>query len=212
MDRNLDFTISQDRFGGLPQYVDQLKEEGVRFVTIQDPCISIGEPNCTYRPFDLGEQLDVWVKRASGGPVKGEVWPSDPVYFPDFTNPRTQLWWSLLVTEYHDTIAYDGLWIDMNEPSNFVVGDMEVGCSSGNVNFPPYLPAIRVDTASAGLADKSLCGDAQHSLGQHYHVHNMFGWSQSAPTLAGVREATGARGLVLSRSTFVGSGQWVAHW
>ena len=40
----------------------------------------------------------------------------------------------------------------------------------------------------------------------------MFGWSQSAPTLAGVREATGARGLVLSRSTFVGSGQWVAHW
>ena len=212
MERNLDFTISQDRFGELPQYVDQLKEEGVRFVTIQDPCISTGEPNCTYRPFDLGEELDVWVKKASGGPVKGQVWPSDPVYFPDYTNPRTELWWSLLVREYHDTIAYDGLWIDMNEPSNFVSGDMQEGCASTSVNFPPYLPAIRVDEASHGLADKSLCGDAQHSLGQHYDVHNMFGWAQSASTLAGVREATGARGLVLSRSTFVGSGQWVAHW
>ena len=212
MDRNLDFTISQERFGGLSQYVDELKVTGVRFVTIQDPCISTGEPNNTYRPFELGQQLDVWVKKKSGGPITGQVWPSDPVYFPDFTNPRTELWWSLLITEFHDTIAYDGLWIDMNEPSNFVAGDMTEGCEGTPVNFPPYLPAIRLEDPSHGLADKSLCGDAQHSLGQHYDVHNMFGWAQSAPSLAGVREATGARGLVLSRSTFVGSGQWVAHW
>merc|ERR1719507_285377 len=40
----------------------------------------------------------------------------------------------------------------------------------------------------------------------------MFGWTQSKPTLDAVRLATGKRGLVLSRSTFVGSGAWVAHW
>ena len=212
MDRSLDFTVSQDRFGGLSDYVQQLKQDGVKFVTILDPCISTGEPNCTYRPFDLGQEMDVWVKTPSGTPLTGQVWPLDPVYFPDYTNPRTKLWWSLLVTEFHDLLEYDGLWIDMNEPSNFVPGDMYSGCESVNVNYPPYMPRIRLDNTDHGLADKSLCGDSVQYLGQHYHVHNMFGWSQSSPTLTGVREATGGRGLVLSRSTFIGSGQWVAHW
>ena len=111
MDRSLDFTISKDRFGGLAEYardsdgiselpylrfgglaeyVDLLKAEGVKFVTILDPCISTGEPNCTYRPFDLGQELDVWVKKPNGDPVTGQVWPLDPVYFPDYTNPRTK--------------------------------------------------------------------------------------------------------------------------
>ena len=212
MDRSLDFTISQDRFGGLAEYVDILKAEGVKFVTILDPCISTGEPNCTYRPFDLGQELDVWVKKPSGEPLTGQVWPLDPVYFPDYTNPRTKVWWQQLITEFHETIKYDGLWIDMNEPSNFYPGDLYEGCAGNNVNFPPYVPGIREASSGNGLADKSLCGDSLHHLGRHYDVHNMFGWSQSQPTLAGVREATGGRGLVLSRSTFVGSGQWVAHW
>ena len=90
MDRSLDFTISEDRFGGLAEYVNLLKAEGVKFVTILDPCISTGEPNCTYRPFDLGQELDVWVKKPNGDPVTGQVWPLDPVYFPDYTNHRTK--------------------------------------------------------------------------------------------------------------------------
>ena len=42
-----------------------------RFVTILDPCISIGEPNCTYRPFDLGEQYGVWIHNPDGSPFIG---------------------------------------------------------------------------------------------------------------------------------------------
>ena len=70
MERSLDFTVSQTRFGGLPDYVRQLKEEGVRFVTILDPCISTGEPNNTYRPFDLGQELDVWVQLPGEGEIQ----------------------------------------------------------------------------------------------------------------------------------------------
>jgi len=212
MERSLDFTVSTQRFSGLPDFVRLLRDDGIKFVTILDPCISTGEPNCTYRPFDLGQELDVWIKKPDGGALTGQVWPQDPVYFPDYTNPRTKLWWSTLVNEFHQLLEYDGLWIDMNEPSNFVTGDMYQGCESKNVNYPPYMPSIRLDNADHGLADKSLCGDSVHHLGLHYDVHNLFGWSQSQPTLQGVRDATGGRGLVLSRSTFVGSGQWVAHW
>ena len=34
MDRELDFTVSQDRFGGLAEYVQELKGRGVKFITI----------------------------------------------------------------------------------------------------------------------------------------------------------------------------------
>ena len=34
MDGNRDFTVSPDRFGGLPQYVKDLKARGVKFITI----------------------------------------------------------------------------------------------------------------------------------------------------------------------------------
>ena len=34
MDGRRDFTISPDRFGGLPEYVKELKAKGIRFMTI----------------------------------------------------------------------------------------------------------------------------------------------------------------------------------
>jgi hypothetical protein len=34
-----------------------------------------------------------------------------------------------LFEEFQQTIAFDGLWIDMNEPANFVAGDMNDGCA-----------------------------------------------------------------------------------
>jgi len=34
MDRELDFTISPERFGGLSEYVLELKSRGIKFITI----------------------------------------------------------------------------------------------------------------------------------------------------------------------------------
>ncbi len=44
------------RFGGLPEYVDEIKEEGIKFVTILDPCISTGQGD-DYRPYALGNEV-----------------------------------------------------------------------------------------------------------------------------------------------------------
>jgi alpha-glucosidase (family GH31 glycosyl hydrolase) len=72
MDQNLDFTYSKDRWAGLPTYVNQLKDNGTKFIIILDPAIANGIPN--YRPFDLGQQMDVWVKNADNKtPVEGKV-------------------------------------------------------------------------------------------------------------------------------------------
>lgn len=52
MDRRLDFTVDTTNFAGLAEYVLELKNRGIKFVTIIDPCIATGEEN--YRPLELG--------------------------------------------------------------------------------------------------------------------------------------------------------------
>ena len=67
-----------------------------------------------------------------------QVWPGE-VAFPDFTNPHTQTYWDKFVSLFHSNISFDGLWIDMNEPSNFVPGSLD-GCPNTSINNPPFLP------------------------------------------------------------------------
>ncbi len=110
----LDFTYSEERFPDLPNYIRELKEKGIKFVTILDPAISIIDEN--YEPFDLGNEMDVWYKKQDGTPMTGRVWPhgnTAPVYFPDYSKNSTREWWAYLVEKFHDLLEYDGLWIDM---------------------------------------------------------------------------------------------------
>ncbi|KAG0722690.1 putative maltase-glucoamylase 2 [Chionoecetes opilio] len=62
------------------------------------------------------------------------------------------------------------------------------------------------------MADKTLCLAADETPYRHYDVHNLYGWAQAEPTLRAVQQVTGRRGVVVSRSTFPGSGQWSGHW
>ena len=43
------------------------------------------------RPFDLGNDMDVWLKEPSGDYVLGRVWPEDPTYFPDYSKPECKV-------------------------------------------------------------------------------------------------------------------------
>ena len=67
-----------------------------------------------------------------------QVWPGT-VAFPDFTNPYTETYWEKVVPAFHANVSFDGLWIDMNEPSNFVPGSAD-GCPETGINNPPFLP------------------------------------------------------------------------
>lgn len=50
-----------------------------------------------------------------------QVWPG-AVHFPDFLSKEGQSWWQDQVTNFYDQVKFDGLWVDMNEPSNFCTG------------------------------------------------------------------------------------------
>ncbi|XP_072039745.1 sucrase-isomaltase, intestinal-like [Amphiura filiformis] len=208
MDEERDFTYNQVDFAGLPAYVDTLHGYGMHVIIILDPCIAIIRDG-SYEAFDTGEAMNIWVKNSDCiTSAEGKVWPPENTYFPDYSKPITQTWWTDECVKFHDIIDYDGLWIDMNEPANFVTGSI-TGCNTNKYNNPPYKPRVLGDI----LADKTMCPDACHYLGRHYDMHNLFGYTQAIQTQPAARAATpGKRSVVISRSTFPGLGQYSGHW
>lgn len=58
----------------------------------------------------------------------GKVWPGTTV-FPDFFHPEAFAYWAGQIFDFQQVAAFDGLWIDMNEISNFCTGQCQ-GSSS----------------------------------------------------------------------------------
>uniref|UniRef100_A0A9J8ADS9 Lysosomal alpha-glucosidase n=1 Tax=Cyprinus carpio carpio TaxID=630221 RepID=A0A9J8ADS9_CYPCA len=199
------FTFDLQRFGDLPRMVEEFHQLGMKYVLILDPGISSASPPGSYKPFDDG------LKRGSLRNMEGsieilylsnQVWPG-PTAFPDFTNPTTQDWWTDCIRVFHSKVPVDGLWIDMNEPSNFVQGSVD-GCPDSDLEKPPYTPGVIGGQLNAG----TLCVSAQQYLSNHYNLHNLYG-SQNHLT-GEISEST--RPFVLSRSSFPGLGRFSAHW
>ena len=73
----------------------------------------------------------------------------------------------------------DGLWLDMNEISNFCDGECDNttntsgGNSSVSTNDPPY--SINNQGDRRPLNSKTIDMDATHYNGLEYDVHNLYG-------------------------------------
>ncbi|XP_047550341.1 probable maltase-glucoamylase 2 [Lutra lutra] len=239
MDRKLDFTLSSS-FKNLSFLIEQMKNNGMRFILILDPAISGNET--MYQPFKRGKENNVFIKWPNSNDIVwGKTWPELPnvnvdtsldhetqvklyranVAFPDFLRNSTAAWWKMEIKELYENfqksgknLKFDGLWIDMNEPSNFVDGSVR-GCSDEILNNPPYMPYL--ESREKGLSSKTLCMESEQILldgsrVRHYDVHSLYGWAQTRPTYEAVQEVTGQRGVVITRSTFPSSGRWGGHW
>jgi alpha-D-xyloside xylohydrolase len=120
MERWRDFTFDPVNFPlpALQEFVDDLHEGGRRFVPILDPGIPL-LPG--YKPYEDGIKRNIFLRDVTGSPYIGEVWPG-PVHFPDFISQEGQQWWLDQVRAFYADVKFDGLWVDMNEPSNFCTG------------------------------------------------------------------------------------------
>ncbi|XP_066291231.1 lysosomal alpha-glucosidase-like isoform X3 [Branchiostoma lanceolatum] len=207
MTSHLDWTYDGDKFAELPAVVKDLHDHGQHYIMIVDPGISNTQKAGTYPPYDVGLKRGVFINDTDGNPIVGSVWPGDTT-FPDFTNPITQQWWLEMAADFHKKVPFDGMWIDMNEPSNFVDGSTH-GCPDNELEKPPYTPAVNL---FRHLAWRSLCASSVQHLGVHYNLHSLYGLFHTIAARNALVSIRGTRPVVISRSTFPSSGRHGGHW
>ena len=203
-----DFTYDHNSYKTLPQMVENLHQHQQHYVMIIDPGISNQQPSGSYPPYDDGLSQGVFIsKPLGGGPIEGSVWPGKTV-FPDFTHPSVSSYWEKQLQSYHSQVPFDGVWVDMNEPSNFVDGST-FGCPENNLEKPPYTPRI----LGGYLFSRTLCASSIHHNNQvHYNLHSLTGLFEMKATSEALIKIRRKRPFVISRSTFPSAGKYGGHW
>lgn len=230
MDAYKDFTLDPNNYpqSEVKQFVDNLHAAGQSFVPIIDPGIMV---ESGYKGYEDGVAADLFIKDIAGGYYLGQVWPG-PTYFPDFFHPAAQNYWTEQLRSFHDMVPVDGIWIDMNEVSNFcnVDGRGQVCYNPGNCpgesqttcclvcstvdpnnryDFPPY----NIGNGFGALSVKTIAVSATHYGNvTEYDAHNLYGLTEAIATAESMTTIRGKRPFVLSRSSFASSGVHTAHW
>ncbi|KAG6757771.1 hypothetical protein POTOM_038096 [Populus tomentosa] len=229
MDGHKDFTLNPNNYPRpkLLAFLEKIHSIGMKYIVLIDPGIGV---NSSYGVYQRGIANDVFIKY-QGEPYLAQVWPG-AVNFPDFLNPKTVEWWGDEIRRFHELVPVNGLWIDMNEASNFCSGLCKIPkdkqCPSGtgpgwdccldckNItetrwDDPPY--KINASGLQVPIGYKTIATSAVHYNGVlEYDAHSIYGFSQAIATHKALQGLEGKRPFILSRSTYVGSGKYAAHW
>ncbi|MBT2394239.1 glycosyl hydrolase [Streptomyces sp. ISL-1] len=177
------FTVDRERFPDLPGLAKDLREEGVRLVSIVDPAVKAERGNAVY---DSGSAAGAFVRDPRGREVRGVVWPGECVY-PDFTDPAVRRWWGEL---YEERLAqgFCGVWHDMNEP----------------VSFAPFGDMTLPRSARHALEGRG---------GDHREAHNVYGLAMARAGYEGLRRLRPEeRPFLFSRSGWAGMQRYGGTW
>lgn len=183
MDGYRSWTWDPVGFSDPPGLIADLEDIGFKTVAIIDPGLKLDPQWDIYAEGLAGEHF---LMDPSGGPFVGEVWPGASVY-PDFTRPETREWWAGLVPRVTEA-GVRGIWLDMNEPANFLAED--------GYTVPGSV------TAHGDGHPTSMDG-----------IHNVYALMENMATFAGLLAARpDRRPFLLTRAGFAGIQRYTAVW
>ncbi|KAG3160530.1 hypothetical protein PI124_g7614 [Phytophthora idaei] len=209
-------------------------------------------------PIARGEELDIFVKGVNGERYAQKAFRSGWAVFVDFFHPEASHFWHEQLTKFHKYVMpFDGLWLDMNEPSSTcdcVLAAKDDICAhtcnerhstkpsrrdegvveleqvavpgdggfirTNDVNFPfdpyrqPFAPGQNEPNSGGhgNLNSATLPMAALHHSSLHYNLHSLYGHAQARATHHALNSIVNKRSVLLSRSTFSGTGRYAGHW
>ena len=218
------FTIN-DKFKDIIPYVENtIHKDGGKLVPITGLGYSSEDVNNSY--IKLGEELDIFIKsNYTKKCLIGKVWGKKTV-FPDFLNPNISTFWNKGLEDYHNLINYDGIWINMNEPSNILENSKCIGeiaeeseCTKEknkyNIDELPYIPGYK-NNIKDNLSYRSISENALvygiNGSNTIYDTKPLISYYQTMHTYNYFNDSLKKRPFILSRSTSLGSGKYTFHW
>jgi alpha-glucosidase len=176
------FTWDRERFPDPTALTRDLRELGIRLVTIVDPGVKVDESYPVYRE---GHDADLFLKNTRGREYQNVVWPGTCA-FPDFTDPRARAWWGEKLPALLDH-GVAGIWCDMNEPTMFIP-------------TPQTLPP---DVVHPGGAEPTLHAEVHNLYGSLMAQATREGLLRHQPD---------RRPFVISRAGYAGLQRHALHW
>ncbi|KAJ5268560.1 hypothetical protein N7505_004318 [Penicillium chrysogenum] len=140
------FTLDEERFpiDKMRELVSYLHKHDQHYIVMVDPAVS----NSDNGAFERGHDQGIFLHRDNeqNELYQGAVWPGLTVY-PDWFNKETQRYWNSEFERFfspRDGVDIDGLWIDMNEASNFCPYPCKNPAEYAQQNnLPPVPPPVR---------------------------------------------------------------------
>jgi len=172
------FTVNQNTFGDMAGCIEELHQKGVKSICIVDPGVKIDPEYQVYKDLHF---LGAYLKNEDGSDFVAKIWPGKAL-LPDFGDENMRDWWADVQKKWLSTYHFDGVWNDMNEPSNF-------------------------DGANAATA-KAF--NARGAIRNEYNLYGYY--MAQASALGCEKSSPGKRPLVITRSGYPGSQKSAIVW
>jgi len=210
MEQYQDFTVSTTDFKDLPAAVADWKEQyNIKYVPILDGGIAY-TPGQKGSAYERGLSKKVYIQDpvTAPEPFVGKVWPG-PAVFIDWYHDDAHQYWIDEMKKLHDKLDFDGMWIDMNEASNFCNGH----CTLDKVVENSVQKQLFYTPGGRDLDEKSISIDAKHVREiTEFEAHSTYGFFMGKATSAYFTEEAERRQFIITRSSTSGSGKYVSKW
>ncbi|QGR19827.1 alpha-glucosidase MalA [Stygiolobus azoricus] len=192
------FTWNKDRFYDPKKFIDELHSRGVKIITIVDHGVRADQ---NYKIFLSG--LGKYCETDKGDLFVGKLWAGNCVY-PDFFREETREWWSNLIAEWLSQ-GIDGIWLDMNEPTDF---SMEY-CINDVLG---KLPINLKNLAEYKAFPDNVVHKLKDKVVPHSKVRNAYPYYEAEATFKGFEKAGRKDVFILSRSGYSGIQKYAFVW